>query len=105
MSRGALAAHLRPGDGTQGVVGAEDRLRASLSGVLACWVAIAAAGFALPANEVALCAPPRPIFPSDPPLDDMDAADLESVAKRYQEGIEVEHFGSSLSSAIPHFYT
>ncbi|HVC07934.1 MAG TPA: hypothetical protein VND98_10160 [Solirubrobacterales bacterium] len=46
LLRGALAAHLRPGDGPQGVVGVEDRLRASLSGVLACWIAFAAAGFA-----------------------------------------------------------
>jgi hypothetical protein len=43
---GALAAHLRPGYGSQGLVSVEDRLRASLSGVLVCWVAFAAAGFA-----------------------------------------------------------
>jgi hypothetical protein len=46
LIRGALAAHLRPAEGPQGAVGVEDRLRASLSGVIACWVAFAAAGFA-----------------------------------------------------------
>ena len=45
LLRGALAAHLRPPAGLAGVVDTGDRLRASTSGVLACWVAFAAAGF------------------------------------------------------------
>ena len=45
LLRGALAAHLRPPAGLAGVVDAGDRLRASMSGVLACWVVFAAAGF------------------------------------------------------------
>ena len=44
LLRGALAAHLRPPAGLGGVVELDDRLRASMSGVLACWVAFAAAG-------------------------------------------------------------
>ncbi len=44
LLRGALVAHLRPPTGlTELDLG--DRLRASTSGVLACWVAFAAAGF------------------------------------------------------------
>lgn len=46
LMRGALAAHLRPSAGLAGVVDRDDRLRASTSGILACWVAFAAAGFA-----------------------------------------------------------
>lgn len=46
LLRGAIGAHLHPGIGPQGVVSLEDRLRASLSAVLACWIAFAAAGFA-----------------------------------------------------------
>lgn len=45
LLRGALAAHLRPPAATAGIVGSADRVRASASGVLACWVAFAAAGF------------------------------------------------------------
>lgn len=45
LLRGALVAHLRPPAATAGVVGAADRVRASASGVLACWVVFAAAGF------------------------------------------------------------
>jgi hypothetical protein len=44
--RGALAAHLRPGAAPPGLVDCADRVRASASGVLACWVVFAAAGFA-----------------------------------------------------------
>ena len=44
LLRGAIAAHLRPADGPAGAV--DDRLRASAGGVLACWVAFAAAGLA-----------------------------------------------------------
>jgi hypothetical protein len=40
--RGALAAHLRP---PVALDDRDDRLRASASGILACWVAFAAAGF------------------------------------------------------------
>lgn len=46
LLRGALAAHFRPAYGSHGLVGVEDRLRASLCGVLVCWVVFAAAGFA-----------------------------------------------------------
>ncbi|HWF25103.1 MAG TPA: hypothetical protein VG275_06640, partial [Solirubrobacteraceae bacterium] len=46
LLRGALVAHARPPAATAGVVGSADRVRASASGVLACWVAFAAAGFA-----------------------------------------------------------
>ncbi len=45
LLRGALAAHLRPTVGPAGVLDPMDRLRASTSGVLACWVAFAAASF------------------------------------------------------------
>jgi hypothetical protein len=45
LLRGALLAHVRPPDGLASLVDADDRLRASTSGVLACWVAFAAAGF------------------------------------------------------------
>jgi len=45
LSRGAFLAHLRPPAGLAGVVDVGDRLRASTSGVLACWVVFAAAGF------------------------------------------------------------
>jgi MFS family permease len=44
LVRGALAAHLRPA-GETGLVDPADRVRASASGVLACWVVFAAAGF------------------------------------------------------------
>jgi hypothetical protein len=43
LLRGALAAHLHPPAGA--VLDPADRVRASTSGVLACWVAFAAAGF------------------------------------------------------------
>jgi hypothetical protein len=45
LLRGALVAHVRPKKAVAGVVGSADRVRASASGVLACWVAFAAAGF------------------------------------------------------------
>jgi hypothetical protein len=45
LLRGALAAHLKPPAGIDSALDAGDRLRASMSGVLACWVAFAAAGF------------------------------------------------------------
>jgi hypothetical protein len=45
LFRGALAAHLRPPAALAGFVDTGDRLRASMSGVLACWVVFAAAGF------------------------------------------------------------
>ncbi len=43
LLRGALSAHLRPPAGV--TLDPADRVRASTSGVLACWVAFAAAGF------------------------------------------------------------
>jgi len=43
LLRGALSAHLRPPAGV--ALDPADRVRASTSGVLACWVAFAAAGF------------------------------------------------------------
>lgn len=45
LLRGALVAHLRPPAGLTDALDPADRLRASASGVLACWVAFAAAGF------------------------------------------------------------
>jgi hypothetical protein len=45
LLRGALVAHLRPPTGLTDALDPADRLRASASGVLACWVAFAAAGF------------------------------------------------------------
>lgn len=45
LLRGALVAHLRPPAGLGSVVDVGGRLRASISGVLACWVVFAAAGF------------------------------------------------------------
>jgi hypothetical protein len=45
LLRGALVAHARPVEGLSAAVGVGDRLRASASGVLACWIAFAAAGF------------------------------------------------------------
>lgn len=42
---GALDAHLRPYEGLTGALSVGERLRASASGVLACWVVFAAAGF------------------------------------------------------------
>jgi hypothetical protein len=45
LLRGALAAHLHPSVAVADLVGPADRIRASTSGVLACWVAFAAAGF------------------------------------------------------------
>lgn len=45
LLRGALLAHLRPAPGLSGFLDPGKRLRASTSGVLACWVAFAAAGF------------------------------------------------------------
>jgi hypothetical protein len=46
LIRGALLAHLRPQNAPTGAVDAADRVRASASGVLMCWVPFAAAGFA-----------------------------------------------------------
>jgi hypothetical protein len=45
LLKGAARAHLRPADAPAGVVDAADRVRASTSGVLLCWVLFAAAGF------------------------------------------------------------
>jgi hypothetical protein len=45
LLKGAARAHLRPGDAAGDAVGPADRVRASASGVLACWVFFAAAGF------------------------------------------------------------
>jgi hypothetical protein len=45
LLKGAARAHLRPADAPAGVVDAQDRVRASTSGVLLCWVLFAAAGF------------------------------------------------------------
>jgi hypothetical protein len=45
LARGALSAHLRPRAVATGLVAPAERVRASASGVLACWVAFAAAGF------------------------------------------------------------
>ncbi|HEY7935043.1 MAG TPA: hypothetical protein VID48_14590 [Solirubrobacteraceae bacterium] len=45
LLRGALAAHLRPLSGSAEILDTATRVRLSLSGVLACWVAFAAAGF------------------------------------------------------------
>jgi hypothetical protein len=45
LLKGALRAHLRPADAPAGAVDAADRVRASASGVLLCWVFFAAAGF------------------------------------------------------------
>ncbi len=45
LARGALLAHLRPGDAAPGAVEPADRVRATASGVLLCWIFFAAAGF------------------------------------------------------------
>jgi hypothetical protein len=45
LLRGALVAHARPPAGIAATLSSEDRLRATSSGVLACWIAFAAAGF------------------------------------------------------------
>jgi hypothetical protein len=45
LLRGALVAHLRPVGGDASALSADDRLRTTSAGVLACWVAFAAAGF------------------------------------------------------------
>ncbi len=45
LSRGALAAHLRPPAAAAGLVDPADRVRASASAQVACWVVFAAAGF------------------------------------------------------------
>lgn len=45
LLRGAILAHLRPTAAGGALVDPSDRLRASASGQLACWVAFAAAGF------------------------------------------------------------
>ena len=42
---GAVKAHLYPADAPDGMVGPADRVRASISGVLLCWIFFAAAGF------------------------------------------------------------
>lgn len=46
LARGAAVAHLRPSSECPGPVRAADRLRLSAAGILGCWVAFAAAGFA-----------------------------------------------------------
>ncbi len=45
LLRGALLAHLRPADAPAGAVDPADRVRATASGVLMCWIFFAAAGF------------------------------------------------------------
>lgn len=45
LVRGAVAAHLRPLAAVTELVEPADRVRASASGVLACWIVFAAAGF------------------------------------------------------------
>lgn len=45
LLRGALVAHARPPAGISATLSSEDRLRATSSGVLACWIAFAAGGF------------------------------------------------------------
>lgn len=45
LLRGALVAHARPPAGITATLSSEDRLRATSSGVLACWIAFAAGGF------------------------------------------------------------
>jgi hypothetical protein len=45
LVKGAVIAHLRPANEPAGVVEPADRVRASASGVLFCWVFFAAAGF------------------------------------------------------------
>jgi hypothetical protein len=45
LLRGALGAHLHPPPAVGALIGPSDRVRASASGVLACWVLFAAAGF------------------------------------------------------------
>jgi hypothetical protein len=45
LLRGALIAHARPPAGITAALSSEDRLRATSSGVLACWIAFAAGGF------------------------------------------------------------
>jgi hypothetical protein len=44
LLRGALVAHARPSAGVAASLSSEDRLRATSSGVLACWIAFVAAG-------------------------------------------------------------
>ena len=46
LARGTAIAHLRPSSESPGPVSAADRLRLSAAGILGCWVAFAAAGFA-----------------------------------------------------------
>ncbi len=46
LIKGATIAHLRPAEAPAGVVGPADRVRASMSGILLCWIFFAAAGFA-----------------------------------------------------------
>ncbi len=45
LLRGAVVAHLRPATSEAGLLDSSDRLRASASGQLACWVIFAVAGF------------------------------------------------------------
>lgn len=45
LLRGALAAHARPSPGLAGAVDPPDVIRSSASGILACWVLFAVAGF------------------------------------------------------------
>jgi hypothetical protein len=45
LLRGAVVAHARPAGPAAASLSPEDRLRATSSGVLACWIAFAAAGF------------------------------------------------------------
>jgi hypothetical protein len=44
LLRGAVVAHVRPSAGISAALSPEDRLRATSSAVLACWIAFAAAG-------------------------------------------------------------
>jgi hypothetical protein len=45
LLRGALLEHLRPSGATRGLVAPDERVRASASGVLLCWIFFAATGF------------------------------------------------------------
>jgi hypothetical protein len=65
LLRGALAAHLRPPTAAAELVGCADRVRASVSGQLACWVVFAAAIGSRGASR--LPAPPDRTGIIDPP--------------------------------------
>ncbi|HEY5053274.1 MAG TPA: hypothetical protein VII45_07685, partial [Solirubrobacterales bacterium] len=45
LLRGAVLVHVRPSAGISAALSPEDRLRATSSGVLACWIVFAVAGF------------------------------------------------------------